>query len=281
MRKINTTDQPTIKQLTVDGVELTYQEQGQGETVVLVHGAFSDRRVLESQRTAVAQGYRFIAPNLRYHGNAPWPDEGANYSTATHVSDVAALVQHLDVGPVHVVGWSYGSEIALSLAVQNPEHIRSLFLYDLPTQSIVNNPADIETLGEEWGGLGPAVAASQAGDQRKAVQLFAGWVNEQPFNAINPWWLRTVFLENSRTLPLLFSAPAGPPVTCAQLGQIDVPVTVAKGEDTRPAFAISTDAAHSCFPNSQLAVIPNARHLGPAQNPAAFNPVLLNHLERN
>jgi pimeloyl-ACP methyl ester carboxylesterase len=153
---------PTIKQATVNGVDLKYLEQGEGTTVVFVHGAFSDHRVWEAQREAVAQSYRYIALDQRYFGNARWPDTGSKYSLATHTSDLAAFIRQLNVGPVHVVGWSLGGTIALALAVQHPELVRTLFLNEPALVSIVTDPADVKTLDEERKGVGPAVAASKA-----------------------------------------------------------------------------------------------------------------------
>lgn len=273
-------DKPNVKQMTIPAVELTYLDQGQGDAVVFVHGAYADHRAWEAQREAVvAQGYRFIAPDLRYHGSSPLPDEGANYSLATHTSDVATFIQQLDVGPVHVVGLSYGSNVALVLTVQYPHLVRSLVLYEPAFDPIVSDPAYLETLGEEWGSNG-AFAASQEGDQREAVRLFTDWITVDPgsFEAL-PKTIRTVFLENSRTFPLILSSPGDPPIICAQAGRIEVPVTVMKGEQTRPAFVIYSETAHECIPASQLVTIPDATHLAPVENTPAFNKALLSHLE--
>lgn len=274
-------DPPTNKQASVAGVNLKYLEQGQGATVVFVHGAFADHRVWEAQREVVAQGYRYIALDQRYFGNAPWPDDGSKYSLVTHTSDLAAFIRQSNAGPVHVVAWSYGGSIALALAVQHPELVRSLFLNEPALTSIVSDPADVKTLAEERKGVGPAAAASKANDLPESVRLFADWVNAQPggFDTIQPS-IRTVFLDNSRTIPLHFAAPPPPPITCAQLGQIKVPVTVTKGQLTRPFFAILADTTSRCVPGSQLVIVPNARHLAPTENASAFNAALLDHLER-
>jgi len=64
-------------QLRVNGVNITYLEQGTGTPAVFVHGAFSDLRFWEPQRQAVAANYRFIALTQRYFGSTPWPDGGS------------------------------------------------------------------------------------------------------------------------------------------------------------------------------------------------------------
>ncbi len=84
-------DAPPPRHLRVNGVELSYVHQGTGTPIVFVHGAFSDLRIWEAQRPAVAQLYRFIAYNQRYHGTDPWPDEGQHYTAATHAADLTAF----------------------------------------------------------------------------------------------------------------------------------------------------------------------------------------------
>jgi hypothetical protein len=80
-----------VKQMSVNGADLVYLEQGKGAQVVFVHGAFSDHRVWEAQREAVAQQYRYIALTQRYFGTAPWPDTGEKYSLTTHADDLAVF----------------------------------------------------------------------------------------------------------------------------------------------------------------------------------------------
>lgn len=274
---------PVVKQMRVNGVSLTYQEEGQGAPVVFVHGSNTDYRVWEPQRAAVAKSYRFIALTQRYFGTDPWPDDGAKFAVATHADDLAAFIRGLNAGPVTLVGWSYSGTVIFAVAVQYPELVRSLFLYELGTGTIVTDAADAKLMAEdrkEW--AGPAVTATKAGDNAGAVQLFMDSVEAQPgtFDAL-PQTGRSVMLDNARMLPLLFAAPPPPSITCAQLGQIKVPVAIARGELTRVFWRITADTASRCIAGSRLIIIPKARHLGPWQEPAAFNEALLGFLKTN
>jgi pimeloyl-ACP methyl ester carboxylesterase len=107
-------------------------------------------------------------------------------------------------------------------------------------------------------------------------------VNGQPgtFETLPPA-TRSMFLDNARTIPLQFGAPPPPALSCAQLGQIKVPVTVAKGELTRATFRILADTASRCMPGSRLVVVSQGRHAAPALTPAAFNDALLDFLKDN
>ena len=54
----------------------------------------------------------------RYYGSAPWPDDGRNFSFATHADDLARLIEKLNAGPAHLVGWSYGGGVATLAALK-------------------------------------------------------------------------------------------------------------------------------------------------------------------
>src|SRR5262245_6411945 len=97
------TSAPLTKEIEVNGVRLSYVEEGSGEPIVFVHGAFSDLRVWEPQREEVAKRYRFIAYTQRYHGVGAWNDDGKNYNTAIHVDELAKFNTKLNAGPVDLV----------------------------------------------------------------------------------------------------------------------------------------------------------------------------------
>jgi pimeloyl-ACP methyl ester carboxylesterase len=270
---------PVLKQVQVPGATLTYLEQGTGEPVVFVHGAFADHRVWEGQREAISRQYHYIALDQRYFGASPWSDNGSNFSLSTHADDLAVFIEGLRIGKVHLVGHSYGGAVVLTMTARRPDLVRSLFVYEPALGSIVTDPETQKTLAEERKGLGPVVAASKAGDQATAVRLFSDWVETQEggFDTL-PQQTSQVLIENGRTLPLQFGAPPPPAVSCAQLAQTDVRASVGKGGQSRPYFTLLSDAAHRCMPGSQLIVIPSGRHMTLAKDRAAFNAAILTHL---
>ena len=91
---------------TVNGVDLAYVEQGQGEPVLFVHGGVGDYRAWDQQMNAFGAGYRAIALSCRGYWPNPKlrPDESITLDT--FVDDLAQFVQALGAGPVHLVGHS-------------------------------------------------------------------------------------------------------------------------------------------------------------------------------
>jgi pimeloyl-ACP methyl ester carboxylesterase len=274
---------PALKQTTVNGATLRYLEQGNGAPVVFVHGSIADHRTWDAQRVPTARKYRYIALDQRYFGPAPWPDDGKHFSVTTHANDLAAFLRQLDVGPVHLVGWSYGADVVLVLAVQQPELVRSLLLYEPAMATFVTDPTELKEVTESGTQiLASSIAAVQAKDEAGAVRALLDSVDAVPgtFDAY-PRGPKGAALENARTLPLDLGAPPPPSITCAQLGAIEAPTAVVRGQLTLPFFRIIADTANRCIPGSLLIVVPNARHLWPAQEPSAFNQTLLEFLAKN
>jgi pimeloyl-ACP methyl ester carboxylesterase len=262
-------------------VTLVYQEQGDGAPVVFVHGCCTDYRAWDAQRQAIAPHYRFIGLNMRYFGTAPWPDDGSKYGHQTDADDIAAFIRGLNAGPVDLVGWSYSGPIVLLVALQHPELLRSLAIHEPASVTYVTDPASAKiALDDRQAALAPAVAAAKAGDFAGAARLTPTGVNHQPdfWDTATPE-IRTMFLDNARTWTPSLAAPPQPPLTCDMLHQIKIPALITYGEDTRTFFRIAAAGAASCIPGAQLVTIPG-RHLAIAQQPDAFNAVLLQFLAK-
>jgi pimeloyl-ACP methyl ester carboxylesterase len=277
-------DSPQTRQLRVNGVDLSYLDQGTGTPVVFVHGAFSDLRFWEPQRQAIAQQYRFVAYTYRYHGSAAWPDDGKHYAAATHAADLAAFLRELHAEPVHLVAISYGGLVATLMALEHPELLRSLTLAEpgLGTllADIPEGKAALDDRGKAMAAVGGAV---KAGDAMQATKLFFAWVNNQGAGAFDkqPEAIRQMILDNARTVPLLLAAPAPPAVSCVTLGGLKVPTLVVGGAQTPRYFALINEVVVRCLPGSHLVTIPNATHPMSFQHPAAFNEALLPFLAQH
>jgi pimeloyl-ACP methyl ester carboxylesterase len=110
-----------------DGLRLAYSVVGQGPPVLFVHGA-TGTGAFDWGRIAgeLSARYRCVVPDLRGHGHSDFrPQAAAGEAIA---ADLVALIGHLGLGQPHIVGFSYGSEIALMLELSAPGTARSLAL---------------------------------------------------------------------------------------------------------------------------------------------------------
>ncbi len=108
----------------VDGVELYYEDLGEGTPVLLVHGAAASGRWFRDAPSQLAANFRVIVPDLRGLGRsqrvAPLLDP------QVWVDDLWRLLDELNLEQVDVIGVSLGSRIAGRLVLANPNRIRSL-----------------------------------------------------------------------------------------------------------------------------------------------------------
>ena len=102
-----------------DDCQLHYEEYGHGAPLLLVHGLGSSTRDWEYQIPELARHYRVIALDMRGHGRSDKPRE--RYSIQGFAEDVAALIEHLQLPPVHLVGISMGGMVGFQLLAQQPE----------------------------------------------------------------------------------------------------------------------------------------------------------------
>ena len=116
-----------MKHIEVNGARIAYADAGPtgGEVVLLSHSLLFDHSMFDPLAALLNEaGYRTIAYDHRGQGasSAGTLDE---LSMDALTEDAAALIQALDVGPVHAVGNSMGGFIALRLAARHPELVRT------------------------------------------------------------------------------------------------------------------------------------------------------------
>jgi pimeloyl-ACP methyl ester carboxylesterase len=273
-----------VKQVEVNGVRLQYIEQGSGEPIVFLHGAPHDLRAWEPVREEIAKRYRFIAYTQRYFGTEPWPDEGKNYSIATHADDLAKFVTSLNAGPVHLVGWSHGGSVSLTAAVREPSLVRSLILYEAGVISVLRaeSPEGKMAREDRASMFGPVGAAASTGDFTNAAKLLQEVVFQlRPgeFNSL-PKDLQTVLLDNARVLPLMLAAPPPPAITCDTLKDFTRPTLVMRGEKARPFWALTSKAIAECVPGAKQVILQKVHHDGPYRDPAGFTAALFEFIAR-
>ncbi|HEX4431859.1 MAG TPA: alpha/beta hydrolase [Frankiaceae bacterium] len=111
-----------------DGLTLAYALVGDGpQPILFVHGATATGEFeWAGLASTLGPGYRCILPDLRGHGRSEFRPT-ATTGTAIR-SDLRYLIEYLDMGRPHIVGFSYGAEIALTLELENPGMAQSLIL---------------------------------------------------------------------------------------------------------------------------------------------------------
>ncbi len=107
----------------VNATKLYWETAGTGETIVLIHGSFGDRRFWNNQLKALSKKYRVLRYDLRGYGKSALPQPDQTYTDA---DDLKALLDFLGIGKAHICGLSLGSIVAIDFALAYPGKIISL-----------------------------------------------------------------------------------------------------------------------------------------------------------
>lgn len=107
-----------------DGLTLSYEDEGRGRAVLLLHGFAADTNINWVRSgvldALVDEGYRAIALDARGHGLSEKPHEPEAYADDAMTRDARALLDHLGLDRAHVVGYSMGATTALRIAIAEP-----------------------------------------------------------------------------------------------------------------------------------------------------------------
>jgi pimeloyl-ACP methyl ester carboxylesterase len=231
----------------VNGLQMYYEIHGNGEPLVLLHGAFGAIDLWGPILTTLAEHHQVIAIELQGHGHtADIIDRPLSYEQMA--DDVAALMAHLGTAQADVVGYSMGGTTGLQLAIRFPELVRKLVAVS------PNYRSD---------GYYPELLA---GLQQMTPEIFVGTPEEAAYlrHAPHPEDF-PVLIEKQKVLPRRFAFPE------ADVAAIAAPTLVVLGDSdvVRPEHAVAlfrllgggvpSDLTGS-LPNSQLAVLPGTTH---------------------
>lgn len=237
------------------------------ETVVLTHGAGGSHAVWFQQvPVLVAAGYDVITWDSRGFGNTSY--RSGELSTAAAVTDLGAVLDHLGVDAVHLVGQSMGGWYVTRFAVAHPARVRSLALCDT-IGSVFNDELRQVMADFRAGGglvrsgpvtLGSHMAVTGADPTTAFLYQQLGTFHEPPLREVGR------VLAESATTP-------------AEVDTLGVPVLVLAGADDPifPAPALSRLAGE--LDRARWVEIAGAGHSPYFEQPAAFNDALISFLD--
>lgn len=105
-------------------VRTYYEEDGEGERMVLLAPGLADSRAFERNVPGLAQHFRVYRPDRRGHGRTPDVEEPITY--AQMAEDTIAFLERVVGGPACLVGHSDGAPVALIAALKRPDLVRRL-----------------------------------------------------------------------------------------------------------------------------------------------------------
>lgn len=117
------------KYIEIDGQTMHYVDEGQGETVVFVHGtpswSFEWRHLIKELSTS----FHCIAPDHIGFGLSDKPKE-YNYTSAQHAQNLEAFILKMGLKNITLIVHDFGGPIGLSYAIKYPENIKQLVIFN-------------------------------------------------------------------------------------------------------------------------------------------------------
>jgi pimeloyl-ACP methyl ester carboxylesterase len=105
-------------------VRTYYEEDGEGEPLVMLHPGHADSRAFEPNLPGLARRFRVYRPDRRGHGRTPDVDGPISYELMAR--DTIAFIERVVGGPAYVVGHSDGAPVGLLVALRRPDLVRRL-----------------------------------------------------------------------------------------------------------------------------------------------------------
>ena len=255
-----------------------------GTPVVLVHDSYGDLDDWGAQLGAFGATHRVLVYSRRYHPPNPPQDDGQVYSPELHAEDLAALLVALGLAPAHVVGGGYGAYVALALAIEHPDLVRTLVLGEPPIISFLLRSPGGDTLRRALlaGSLDPARAAFERRDSVTGVRLFVDGSSGMPSRFDNlPAPVRARILAHSFELRRELLADRQqylPALDCAGLSRLAMPVLLLQGERSPRMYHVITAELARCLISDTVITVPDAGHAIHATSPGYFNATVLRYL---
>lgn len=143
------TQHADVRTMAVNGTLLPYAERGRGEPIVLVHGAIADYLAWDARLATLSRSYRTISYRQREPGPEQGLDDASRARLQTHAEDLAAFIRALDVGPVHVLAWSYSGRIAMNVIMRKPELVKSAFVFEPVLPGYLTDRTELQAIGDD------------------------------------------------------------------------------------------------------------------------------------
>ena len=253
-----------------NGCRIHYEDTGHGTPVVLVHGLGSSTRDWEYQIPTLSQYHRVIAVDVRGHGLSDKPRQ--RYRMTDFAGDVMALIDHLNLGPVHLVGLSMGGMIGFQLGVDAPRYLRSLTVVNSSPHVRPSSLREYLEVARRW--ILSRLLSMQRIGQALGPLLFPYPEQARLREKMAERWGQNDKRAYLASLDAIIGWSVQNRLTC-----ISCPILVITADrDYTPVEHKRTYAAQ--LPDARVVVIEHSRHATPLDQPERFNTCLLEFLKQ-
>lgn len=270
----------SLQRVNVNGADLEYRTVGNGEPVVLIHGAhIADAVMPLLGEPALSDRFQLIAYHRRGFAGSSRIDHPLTVSE--QAADCHGLLQALGVQRAHIMGFSFGGDVALQLALDAPDVIQTIAVLEPPLVFLPSAAAQVPSLMA-------AMGLYQSGDKASAVDPFmrmaVGPDYRTNLDRVIPGAFEqavadadTFFLSEFQTMPQWnFTSEAA--------ALIQQPALVLLGGDS-PSIVAGAQEGYELLldwlPRSEGLVVPGTTHSMPMQQPQRLAEALAGFFARH
>jgi 3-oxoadipate enol-lactonase len=263
-----------MKTCTINGINLSFVDRGEGDAIVFVHGFPLDHSMWSGQIEPLSARHRVIAPDLRGFGQSGVSEDIVTMEQFS--DDLAALLDFLQIDEIVLCGLSMGGYIALEFWRKYAERLRALILCD--TRAVSDTPA---------AAANRFVVAEKV--LREGTNTVADAMMPKLFDPITlekqPHLIESIRQVMEQTDPRGIAAAARGMAQradfTAELPRIGCPSLVIVGQSDAISPVAEMQAISKAVPNAEFKIIPQAGHMAPMEQPADVNAAIEIFLERN
>ena len=258
--------------IKANGIQMNYELSGKkgSPVVVLSHSLASSLVMWNPQMDILNPHFQVLRYDMRGHGKSDVTL--GPYTLELLAEDVIGLLDALEIDRVHYVGLSIGGMIGQSLALNHIHRLRSLALCD--SASVI--PQEAQPI---W--------------QERINRALSKGMEAQVDETLERWFTPSFLKQKPPILEIIrkqiLTTPVQGYIGCAeairklnyldQLSKIKIPTLIMVGEDDPGTPVSASEAMHKQLSNSNLVILPSARHLSNIEQAEAFNATLLKFLK--
>lgn len=263
-----------MPKMSINDCRLYYEFSGEGrQTVMFSHGLLLSTRLFDAQVEALQGQYRIL--NYDHRGQGQSEDSNHTIDMDLLYEDAVALIEQMNVGPVHFVGLSMGGFVGMRLAARRPDLVKSL--------TLIATSAEAEKAKFKYTILNTLVKLFGVKAVTKSVMpiMFGQSFLTDPIRNNERLHWQSRLAANKKhitksTDAVIFRAPV-----LSELPKIQCPTLILVGdEDVATPLARAQEIAAK-LPQSELKIIQHAGHSTVIEQPEQCNQAIQEFLEKH
>jgi len=263
---------PTTK---INDINLYWEILGQkGDRLVFVHGSWGDHFNWNTIVDELSKNFCVLTYDRRGHSKSE--RRQGQGSAEEDVSDLIALLEHLNFSPAHIVGNSGGAAIVLKTAGARPDIFKTLVVHEPPLFGLLKNIDEAQPLlkvvQERIRAVANLIAANE---YEQAAKLFVETIAFGPgaWKGL-PDHVKQTFIYNAPTFLDEIHDPNNLEFDTSGLSHFDKPALLTHGTESPPFFPMVLNIISKAFPHAERFVFEGAGHVPHMSHPEQYIQIL-------